>query len=179
MNGFSWKWTEIISVIFEIATKHCLSGSFVDSEGYSNSPNGSLPTVVDMKVIWIKFTHSGPFQFTDSYDVNVHSCHLLFDHFQFTLIHGPDIPDSSVKQFFPAPGFPSVTSHIHNHNRPLFLLWLCLLIVSGVVSPLTSVPYWAPTSLGLTSVSYLFVFLRCSWGSQSKNAEVVYHSLLQ
>ena len=26
--------------------------------------------------------------------VSVHSCHLLFDHFQFALIHGPDIPGS-------------------------------------------------------------------------------------
>ena len=24
----------------------------------------------------------------------LHSCHLLFDHFQFALIHGPDIPGS-------------------------------------------------------------------------------------
>ena len=29
------------------------------------------------------------------------------------------------------------------------------------------------------SVSYLFAFLYCSWGSQGKNAEVVCHSLLQ
>ena len=27
---------------------------------------GFLPTVVDIMVIWIKFAHSGPFQFTDS-----------------------------------------------------------------------------------------------------------------
>ena len=38
------------------------------------------------------------------------------------------------------------------------------------------VAYWAPFDL---SVSYLFAFSYCSWGSQGKNTEVVCHSLLQ
>ena len=42
------------------------------------------------------------------------------------------------------------------------------------------VAYWAPTDWGVhLSVSYLFAFSYCSWGSQGKNAEVVCHSLLQ
>ena len=42
------------------------------------------------------------------------------------------------------------------------------------------VAYWAPTDLGSSSFSaYLFAFSYCSWGSQSKNTEVVCHSLLQ
>ena len=42
------------------------------------------------------------------------------------------------------------------------------------------VAYWAPTNLGVPlSVSYHFAFPYCSWGSQSKNTEVVFHSLLQ
>ena len=42
------------------------------------------------------------------------------------------------------------------------------------------VAYWAPTDLGSSSsVSYLFAFSYCSWGSQGKNTEVVCHSLLQ
>ena len=42
------------------------------------------------------------------------------------------------------------------------------------------VAYWAPTDLGSSSsVSYLFAFSYCSWGSQGKNTEVVFHSLLQ
>ena len=41
------------------------------------------------------------------------------------------------------------------------------------------VAYWAPTDLGSSSsVSYLFAFSYCSWGSQGKNTEVVCHSLL-
>ena len=39
------------SVIFEIASKHCLSDSFVDHHGYSISSKGFLPTVVDIMAI--------------------------------------------------------------------------------------------------------------------------------
>ena len=39
------------SVIFEIASKYCISDSFVDHDGYSISPKGFLPTVVDIMVI--------------------------------------------------------------------------------------------------------------------------------
>ena len=35
------------SVIFDIASKYCISDSFVDYDGYSISSNGFLPTVVD------------------------------------------------------------------------------------------------------------------------------------
>ena len=78
------------SVVFEIASKYCILDSFVDYEGYSISLKGFLPTVVDIMVIWVKFTHSGPFYFTYSQNVNIHSCRLLFDHFQFALICGPN-----------------------------------------------------------------------------------------
>ena len=49
---------------------------------YFISSKGFLPIVVDTMVIWVKFTHSSPFEFSDSENVDVHSCHLLFDHFQ-------------------------------------------------------------------------------------------------
>ena len=39
------------SVIFEIASKYFISGSFVDWDGYSISSKGFLPTVVDIMVI--------------------------------------------------------------------------------------------------------------------------------
>ena len=39
------------SVIFEIASRYCISDSFVDCDGYSISPEGFLPTVVDIMVI--------------------------------------------------------------------------------------------------------------------------------
>ena len=36
------------SVIFETVPKYCISDSFVDSDGYSISSKGFLPTVVDI-----------------------------------------------------------------------------------------------------------------------------------
>ena len=46
------------SVIFQIASKYHILDSFVDHDGYSISSEGFLPTVVDIMVIWVKFTHS-------------------------------------------------------------------------------------------------------------------------
>ena len=43
------------SVVFEIAPKYCNLDCCVDYEDYSISSNGFLPTVVDIKVIGIKF----------------------------------------------------------------------------------------------------------------------------
>ena len=39
------------SVVFEIASKYCISDSFVDHDGYSISSEGFLPTVVDVMVM--------------------------------------------------------------------------------------------------------------------------------
>ena len=125
------------SVIFEIASKYGnLLYSFVDYGSYFISSKGFLPTVVDIIVISVKFTHSGSFQFTDSQNVDVHSCYLLFDHFQFALIHGPNIPGSYAILFLTALDFTFITSHIYNCT--LFSLWLSLFILSGVISPLFS-----------------------------------------
>ena len=38
------------SVVFEIASKNCISDSFVDRDGYSISSKGFLPTVIDIMV---------------------------------------------------------------------------------------------------------------------------------
>ena len=63
-------------------------------------------------------------------------CHLLFDHFKFVLIHGLNIPGSYAILLFTASNLTSITSHIH--NWALFLLWLCLVFLSGVISPVFS-----------------------------------------
>ena len=76
------------------------------------------------------------FLFGASLFFDVHSCHLLFDHFQFALIYGPNISGSCAIWFFTALDFTSVTSHIH--NWVLFLLWFCPFFLSGVTSPLIS-----------------------------------------
>ena len=45
------------SVIFETASKYCISDPFVDYDGYYISSQGFLPRVVDIMVIWVKCTH--------------------------------------------------------------------------------------------------------------------------
>ena len=65
--GLLWYWMVFLGneqrsfCHFEIATKYCILDSFVDYDGYSISSKGFLPTVVDIMVIWVKFTHSSPF----------------------------------------------------------------------------------------------------------------------
>ena len=39
------------SMVFEIASKYCISDAFVDHDGYSISSKGFLPTGVDIMVI--------------------------------------------------------------------------------------------------------------------------------
>ena len=39
------------SIVFAIASKYCISVSFVDHDGYSVSSEGFLPAVVDIMVI--------------------------------------------------------------------------------------------------------------------------------
>ena len=72
---------------------------------------------------------------TSIHSSSVHSCHL-FDHFQFSLIHGRNIPGSYAMLLFTASNLASITSP--THNWVLFLLWLLSCILCGVISPLTS-----------------------------------------
>ena len=50
LNGLPWRQRDH-SVIIETASNYCISDFFVDSEGYSISSKGFLPTVVDIMVI--------------------------------------------------------------------------------------------------------------------------------
>ena len=61
---------------------------------------------------------------------------FFFGHFQFTLIHEPNIPDSYTILLFTASNLASITSPIPNWE--LFLLWLHPFFLSGVISPLIS-----------------------------------------
>ena len=63
--GLPWHWMVCLgnrdhSVVFETASKYCISDFFVDHDGYSIYSKGFLPTVVDIMVIWVKCTHSSP-----------------------------------------------------------------------------------------------------------------------
>ena len=46
------------SVVYESASKYCISDSSVGYDGYSISTKGFLPTVVDVMVIWVKFRYA-------------------------------------------------------------------------------------------------------------------------
>ena len=51
IEWFSLEMNRVHSVIFEIASKYCISDSFVDHDGHSISCKGFLPPVVDIMVI--------------------------------------------------------------------------------------------------------------------------------
>ena len=51
IEWFALKTNRDDSVVFEIASKYCISDSFVNCDGYSFSSKGFLPTVVDIMVI--------------------------------------------------------------------------------------------------------------------------------
>ena len=51
INRFVLEMNRDHSVIFETASKYCISDSSVDYDGYSISSMGFLPTVVDIMVI--------------------------------------------------------------------------------------------------------------------------------
>ena len=62
-SDFEWFALEMnrdYCVISETSPKNCISDSFVDYEGYSISSKGFLPTVVNIMVIWVRFSHSPP-----------------------------------------------------------------------------------------------------------------------
>ena len=72
--------------------------------------------------------------------------------------------------FFTASEFACITSHVH--NWVLFLLWLRLFILFGVISPLISSSILGTYRPGEFIFQYpIFLSLYCSWGSQGKNRE--------
>ena len=81
------------------------------------------------------------------------SVFTLANYFQFSLIHGPNIPGSYATLFFTALDFTFTTRYLH--TWVLFLLWLSLLILSGAMSPLFSSSILASTNLGSSSFSVM------------------------
>ena len=51
IEWFALETNRDLSVVFEIASKYCISDSFADHDGHSISSEGFLPTVVDIMVI--------------------------------------------------------------------------------------------------------------------------------
>ena len=73
----------------------------------------------------------------------------------------------------------SIRLYFHHQSHPQLCVVFALApsLLSGVISPLFSRSILG-TYRPQDSVSYLFAFSYCSWGSQGKNTEVVYHSLV-
>ena len=83
---------------------------------------------------------SESFPMSQLFAFDVHSCHLLFDHFQFTLIYGPNIPSSYAKCFFTVSDFIFTARHTKiGCFQTLFPLWFNLFISSGVISKIHDV----------------------------------------
>ena len=61
IEWFAFEMNKDHSVIFEIASKYYISDSFVAYDGYSISAKEFLPTLVVIKILWVKFTHSSLF----------------------------------------------------------------------------------------------------------------------
>ena len=141
------------SVVFETASKYCISDSFVDYSSYSISLEGFLPAVVDIMVIWVKFTHSSPFQFADlrmsTFTLTI-SClttsnlpWFIYLTFQVSMRYC----SLQHRTLFLSPvtttaGYCFCFGSIPSFFLELFLHW----------SP---VAYWAPTDLGSSSFSIL------------------------
>ena len=108
------------------------------------------------------------------------SCHLLLDHVQFALIHGPNIPGSYAVLFFIALDF--TFNHQTCLHLRVFLLWPSNLILSGTIS---NCPLLFPRGIHLQAwgahllVSYLSAFSYFSWGSPGKKTGEGCHFLLQ
>ena len=51
IEWFALETNRVHSVVFEIASKYCISDSIVDHDGHSISSEGFLPTVVNIMVI--------------------------------------------------------------------------------------------------------------------------------
>ena len=88
-----WECKLAHSVIFEIASEYCILDSFVDYDGYSISPKGFLPKVVDIMVTELNLPI--PVHFSSLIPrITMFTLTISLGHFQFTLSHGPNIPGS-------------------------------------------------------------------------------------
>ena len=165
------------SVLFETAPKNCISDSFVDYESYSISSKGFLPTVVHVIVIWVKSTSSSPFSslipkmlmFTLAIScLTTSNLHWFMD-----LTSQVPMQYCSLQNltFLPSPVTSIVWCCFHFASISSFFLELFL-----HSSP---VAYWAPTDWGSSSFTVIsFCLFYCPWCFQSKDTEVVCHSLL-
>ena len=107
LNVLPWKRTMIIGSFFRLHSSTAFQ-TLVDYEGYSISSKGFLESSELNSSIQVHFILLIPKMSI------LQSCHLLFNHFQFTLIHGSNISGSYAILFFTASDFTFTTRHIHS-----------------------------------------------------------------
>ena len=153
-NSLPWKWTAH-SVVFEIASKYCILDSFVDYDGYPISSNGFLPRVVDIMVIWVKFTHSSQFSslIPEMSMFTLAISHLTTSNLSWSMDLTFQVPMQYCSlehwSLLPSPVttrtvFCFCFGPVSSFFLELFLHW----------SP---VAYWAPTNLGSSSLCPIFL----------------------
>ena len=182
LNSLPWKWIKIIILLLRLhpSISFCSVPFTVMTTPISSK--GFLFTVVDIVVIW--FNSSIPVYFTS---LIPKTSKFTFVTFCLTMSNLPWFRNLtfqvSMQYVFTASNF---CFHQQIHLQlSVILLWSSHFILSGAIS---DCPLLLPTQCHFghiltwgahLPVSYLFTFLYCSWGSWSKNTDMVYHSLLQ
>ena len=146
--------------------QYCILDSFVDCDDYSISSKGFLPIVVDIMVIWVKFTHYSSFN------------SLIFKMLMFTLVISclttsnlPWFMDLTVQVPMQYCSLHQTTYIISPsttgccfHFGSISLFFLNLFLHSSPVA------HWAPTDLGSPSFSIIsFCLFKLFMGSQDKS----------
>ena len=125
-----WKQTKIILLFLRLHPSTVFHTLLLTVRATPISSKEFLPTAVDIMVIWIKCAHSHHFSSLIP-KISMFTLAISFDHFQFALIHRPNIPGSYAILFFTASDFIFTSRHIR--SWVLFPLWLSLFILSGAV----------------------------------------------
>ena len=104
----------------------------------------------------------------------LHSCHLLLDHIQFTLIHVPNIPGSYTILFFTVSDF---HHQVHPQLRAVSALAqvpfsLELIAISNMLFSSSILDNFWPGRLIFQC--HIFWLSYCSWDSRGKNTGVLF-----
>ena len=136
LNGLPWKQTEIILSFLRLHPSTAFQTLFVDRDGHSISSKGFLPAVVDIRVVWVKFTHSSPFlvrwfprMLAFTLSISFWPLPICLDPWTWRSRFLCNIALYSIGPCF---------YHQSHHNWVLFLRWPHPFILSGVISPLIS-----------------------------------------
>ena len=111
LKGLPWKRTEIILSFLRLHPSTAFQTLLLTMMSTTFLLRDSCP---QQQIQWSSVLNSPiPVHFSSLLECRCSLLHLLFDHFQFALIHGPNIPGSYAILLFTALELASITSHIH------------------------------------------------------------------